>query len=177
MSGRREEDELGRAERELAALFDASAAEPTDAELARAARAAAAIPGGRRRRRGLWHWLRRPGALGLAAALGAAAAAGAVWLATRAPEPGPAEPALASVDEDDDGDLEGLLDELDDAELAGDEAADGLALDALGLDDPLAALVGVNDGPTGAIDLLFGPPEGVDLEAWAAAYDALLDEG
>ncbi|MCC6528082.1 MAG: hypothetical protein IT373_35875 [Polyangiaceae bacterium] len=176
MSGKREEDDVERAEREVAALFDASAAEPTDAELARAARAAAAIPDGRRRRRGLWHWLRRPGALGLAAALGAAAAAGGVWLATRAPEAGPAEPALASVDDDDD-DLEGLLDELEDADLAGDDGADGLELDALGLEDPLAALVGVNDGPTGAIDLLFGPPEGVDLEAWAAAYDALLDEG
>jgi hypothetical protein len=170
----------------LQALFDETAAEPSQNQLDRMARASARIPD--RVGTGFMAWLQarwRPAlALGFA---GAAALVAALWLGgVGGIGPSPIPPPVALTVPT--GDLAPTAPTPEqDVVLTPEEEAMIADLDITEDDeepsvvesDPLAGLDmdGAMAHPLDALDLLFPPDDEVVLDEWSAAYDELFEEG
>jgi len=169
-------DSSGDDERRLQALFDATAAEPSQPQLDRLARGAATIP--EQQPRLSWRWLRIGAPLALAAAL-----ALGVWLSReQGPQGLPAGPIAEgsgqTVPTAPPSTTEPSDEELD--ELALDFDLDDGDDDMIALDDPLAALdfgSAAMFSPGSLLDLLDPPDEDAITDAAAESFNALLEDG
>ena len=164
-------------QRQLQALFDATAHEPDPGLLDRLARAAARLP--EAKAQPWWHWLRWavPATLATALAL-------ALWLGRgEAPTPGAPTP-VAETREPAPSELPSALPEEspseDELALEYDQLDDDTdALDELD-DDPLAALemsAAAVASPSSLLDLLDPEDDDAALEAAADGFNALLEGG